>query len=256
MNKWDERFLRLAEQVSSWSKDPSTQTGAVIVDKSIRVVSLGFNGFPTGISDDDRLNNRDEKYPIIIHAEINAQLFANRNLEGCTIYTYPFQPCARCASVLIQAGINRVVSPEYIPERWEGDCKRAASLLLEGGAELDLIPNDRFMGKGILRVKSITDWAEESHKIATDHGFNDDSFPQAIAFIHSEASEALEAHREHEFEFSMGSGGKPEGVGSELADIVIRVFDTALKFGINIEAEISDKQEYNKTRPYKHGKNY
>jgi dCMP deaminase len=109
LSSWDKRFLELAELVSSWSKDPSTKVGAVIVDNQNIIVSVGFNGFPKGIKDNDRLNHRDSKYQIIVHAENNALMFAKRPLDGCTIYTYPFMPCPRCAGMIIQSGIKRVV---------------------------------------------------------------------------------------------------------------------------------------------------
>ncbi|KKM25536.1 hypothetical protein LCGC14_1593980 [marine sediment metagenome] len=108
---WDSRYLQLARLVSTWSKDPSTQTGAVITNDKHRVVSVGFNGFPQKIADDDRLQNRAVKYEMIIHAEINSLIFAGQSLEGCTLYTYPFLSCSRCASIMIQAGIKRVVAP-------------------------------------------------------------------------------------------------------------------------------------------------
>ena len=92
MNKWDERFMKLAEHVASWSKDPSTKVGAVIVDEQHRIVSLGSNGFPKGIADDTRLDDRAKKYEIVVHAEINAILFANKPVGNCTLYVYPLPP--------------------------------------------------------------------------------------------------------------------------------------------------------------------
>ena len=89
---WNKWFLGLAEYVSTASKDPSTKVGAVIVDDERRVVSLGYNGLPRGVDDtEERLNNRDLKYRIIVHAERNSLLFARGSVKGCTIYTYPDQ---------------------------------------------------------------------------------------------------------------------------------------------------------------------
>ena len=77
IDKWHLRFLRLAREVSSWSKDPSTQVGCVIVDQSKRVISLGFNGLPAGLHDTaGRLLDRELKLALTIHAEENALLFA------------------------------------------------------------------------------------------------------------------------------------------------------------------------------------
>ena len=71
MNKWDANFLTLANTVSMFSKDTSTKVGAVIVDDDNRVVSIGYNGFPKGVKDDHRLDNRELKYEMIVHAEAN-----------------------------------------------------------------------------------------------------------------------------------------------------------------------------------------
>ena len=70
--KWDGRYLALAEQVASWSKDPSTQVGAIAVNPLGNVVAQGYNGFPRGIADsDERYNDREKKYKYIVHAETN-----------------------------------------------------------------------------------------------------------------------------------------------------------------------------------------
>jgi dCMP deaminase len=117
--KWDIRFLELAKLISTWSKDPSTQVGAVITD-GIKVISIGYNGLPMFVRDDvDILNNREEKYKYIIHAEMNAILAAKCNLHGFTLYTYPFLPCTNCASMTIQTGIKRVVSLICQNDRWK-----------------------------------------------------------------------------------------------------------------------------------------
>ena len=131
---WDDRFLKLAEHVAGWSKDPSTKCGAVIT-RDKRVISMGFNGFPQGVEDtDERLNNRDLKYKMVIHAEVNALMFAKQSVEGCTIYVWPMHPCSRCATQIIQAGITRVVSIEPTPalvERWGGDMRLAQEMYEE-----------------------------------------------------------------------------------------------------------------------------
>jgi dCMP deaminase len=137
-DKWDYRFLDLAEFISSWSKDPSTKVGAVITDQNNRIVSIGYNGFPQDITDDDRLEDRETKYKIIIHGEMNAILFANRSLQNCTLYTYPFMPCPRCASIIIQTGIKRVVSYNNMPDRWKEECDVSKSLFQESDIELKL----------------------------------------------------------------------------------------------------------------------
>jgi dCMP deaminase len=137
LQKWDVRFLELARFVSNWSLDPSTKVGAVISDKHNRVVSIGYNGFPKGIKDDERLNDRETKYKIIVHGEINAITFANRNLENCTLYTYPFEPCPRCAGIIIQSGIKRIVAPINKIDRWENDFKLSRQLFNEANIKID-----------------------------------------------------------------------------------------------------------------------
>jgi dCMP deaminase len=134
---WDDRFLELATVISSWSKDPSTKVGAVIVDDDNRVISIGYNGFPKGIKDDHRLSNRDLKYEMIVHAEANALLFANAPVKGCTIYTWPFQPCSRCASLIIQAGVRRVVSVENKDQKWSSNFQLAQDMLTEARVEVE-----------------------------------------------------------------------------------------------------------------------
>jgi len=134
---WDIRFLDMAQLVSAWSKDPSTKVGAVIVDINNRVVSVGYNGFPKGISDDIRLDNRETKYKMIVHAECNALLFAQRPLTECAIYTYPFIPCPKCASMIIQSGISRVVSYVNTNERWKEEFQLSRKILKEVNVSME-----------------------------------------------------------------------------------------------------------------------
>ena len=139
--KWDNRFLQLAEHISKWSKDPSTKVGCVVVGPDREIRSTGFNGFPRGIDDsEERLTNRDLKYPLICHAEENAIMHAARiglSLKDCTAYvTWP--PCTRCARSLIQAGISEVVIPSglEIPDRWREDFELSMSLMKESGLNI------------------------------------------------------------------------------------------------------------------------
>lgn len=115
MHKWDKRFLDLAEHVAQWSKDPRTKVGAVIVDESNRVVSLGYNGFPRGVEDyEERYEDRPLKHLFVAHAERNALDNAPLSVAGCCLYS-PLLPCNECAKSIIQKGISRVVS--YKPDR-------------------------------------------------------------------------------------------------------------------------------------------
>lgn len=143
MDKWDLRFLELAKFIAQWSKDPSTKTGSVITKADKRVVSVGYNGFPRGVEDtDERLYNRETKYKIIVHCERNAILLADKSVEGCTLYTWPFASCSVCAAFVIQAGISRCVAPVmpfHLRERWQEDMDLAAELLQEAGVQYDLL---------------------------------------------------------------------------------------------------------------------
>ena len=110
---WDEYFMGLAHLSAYRSKDPSTQVGAVIVDGNHKVVSIGYNGFPRGCSDDEFPWDRegdmlDTKYAFVVHAELNAILNASRDVGGCTIYVSLF-PCNECAKAIIQSGIKKIV---------------------------------------------------------------------------------------------------------------------------------------------------
>ena len=139
MSKWSERFMHLAEHVATWSKDPSTQVGCVIVDKQNRVVSLGFNGFPRGIKDlVNRYEDKETKYLFVAHAERNALDNAPLSVEGCTLYS-PLLPCNECAKSIIQKGITKVVSYEPIEDRPYLRWDITKQMFLEAGVQLYLI---------------------------------------------------------------------------------------------------------------------
>ena len=137
-SKWDLRFIDLARHISEWSKDPSTKVGCVIVGEDREIRSTGFNGFPRGINDtSERLGDRNQKYPMICHAEENAIMHAARigvSLKGTMAYvTWP--PCSRCTRSLIQAGVSEVVYPSnvQIPDRWQSDFDIASEMMSEAG---------------------------------------------------------------------------------------------------------------------------
>ena len=140
-NHWDLRFLELAQHIAGWSKDPSTKVGCVVVGEDREIRSTGFNGFPRGITDDDeRLTDRNKKYPLICHAEENAIMHAARigvSLKGCKAYvTWP--PCTRCARSLIQAGVTEVIYPHgcEVPERWAEDFDMSIGMMNEAGVNV------------------------------------------------------------------------------------------------------------------------
>lgn len=138
VSKWAKRFFQMAELVGSWSKDPSTQVGAVITKKN-RIVSVGFNGYPHGVSDSADTDEREMKYLKTLHAEENAILFAKGDLEGSEIWVTHF-PCPNCAAKIIQTGIDRVNCPaqtEDFLSRW-GE-KIAISEEMFGQAKVEVV---------------------------------------------------------------------------------------------------------------------
>lgn len=158
LDKWDERFVRIAHEVADWSKDPGTRVGAVLViDK--RIVATGYNGFPSGIDDNEvRYLDREVKLAYTVHAEVNALLNAARNgakTEGTSLYT-TFHPCVNCAASVIQGGIARVICPsvESAPSRWHKSFNQARDLLDEAGVEI--------VNYGVIHEQRGSPWADLS----------------------------------------------------------------------------------------------
>lgn len=138
MNTWTRRFLGLAKEIAGWSKDESTKVGSVIVDHNKRIVSLGFNGPPQRVPDQVGLD-RETRLRRSLHAEQNAILFAKRDLTGCVIYV-THTPCAKCAAMIIQTGIAKVVAPmpdAAFRERWREDTLEALSMFSSAGVEFE-----------------------------------------------------------------------------------------------------------------------
>ena len=145
--KWNKRFLQMAELVASWSKDPSTKCGAVIVRPDKTIASVGFNGFPMGTDDSDELYaDRDLKYSRVVHAEVNAILHARESLHGYVMYTWPGglgPSCDRCTTNIIQAGIGTVVhiydnhdDDGAFNTRWGEAVKRGLQMYQEAGVNV------------------------------------------------------------------------------------------------------------------------
>ena len=132
-SKWDLRYLNLAEEVSSWSKDPSTKIGAIAVGSKGQVLSQGYNGFPRGIEDNvSHYEDRETKYRYVVHAEMNVIYNATYNgvsLDGSTLYVTGLPVCSDCAKGVIQVGIKRVVMKEQeIPLKWIESWKVTAGM--------------------------------------------------------------------------------------------------------------------------------
>lgn len=138
---WDQYFMGIALLSAKRSKDPNTQVGACIVDCNNKIMSVGYNGFPIGCSDDlfpwDREGDEyDTKYPYVCHAELNAILNNNgRNLAGCKIYV-PLFPCNECAKAIIQSGIKKVY---YISDKYRDSVGVRASKRMMQSAGVEYI---------------------------------------------------------------------------------------------------------------------
>jgi len=100
-------FLEIAKAIATKSKDPSSKVGAVIVDEDHRIVSTGYNGFPAGCDETKLSWERPMKYLTVIHAELNALIYARRDLTGCIVYV-THGPCESCLKHLLQAKVREI----------------------------------------------------------------------------------------------------------------------------------------------------
>ena len=143
--KWDERYLRLAKEVSTWSKDPSKQVGAIAIGGKGQVLAQGYNGFPRGIDDSkERYNDRTSKYRYVVHAEANCIYNATWNgasLKGAAMYVYGLPACNECVKAMVQVGIKRIIMPfeADIPEVWQESCEKAKELCEEAGVQYSMM---------------------------------------------------------------------------------------------------------------------
>lgn len=141
---WNEKFLNLAEHVSTWSKDPSKKIGAVAIDPTTkRILSQGYNGFPRGILDtEDRLNVRELKYKYVVHAEMNVIYNACANgvsLQGSHLYVTGLPVCSECAKGIIQVGVAKVfIRAKNVPPTWQESFNLTMSMFEEAGVEVEI----------------------------------------------------------------------------------------------------------------------
>jgi len=141
LNKWDKRFLGIAYEISTWSKDPSRKIGAIAV-RDRKILATGYNGFPKGIEDtEERYNDRETKYQYVVHAEMNCIYNAAENgisLRDSTLYIYGLPVCGDCALGIIQAGVSRVVAvSEGTPDRWVEAIGKTNEIFKEAGVVYD-----------------------------------------------------------------------------------------------------------------------
>ncbi|MCR1808844.1 deoxycytidylate deaminase [Haploplasma modicum] len=116
---WDQYFMGVASLSALRSKDPNTRVGACIVNDENRIIGIGYNGFPKGVSDDlfPWGNNEtlfDSKYAYVVHAEANAILNATSSVKDATIYVTLF-PCNECSKLIIQSGIKKI---KYVSDKY------------------------------------------------------------------------------------------------------------------------------------------
>jgi len=143
MANWNKRFMDLSVHVSSWSKDQSTQVGAVIVDDKKTILSIGYNGFPRGCDDEKKeRHERPAKYLYTEHAERNAIYNAARNgikLDETTLYVSSLFPCVDCARAIIQSGIKKIVAtkPDLEHENWGESFRVSLELFRESDVEIE-----------------------------------------------------------------------------------------------------------------------
>ena len=140
LSNWDNRWIMLAETVSTWSKDDNRKVGAVIVDDRNAVVSLGWNGVIRGVTDTEERYSKEEKSLWVEHAERNALYNAastGTSVKGCTLYT-TYHPCAQCARGIIQSGITTIVTPLANTEHhtWGKEVKIALDMFNEAGVSV------------------------------------------------------------------------------------------------------------------------
>ena len=143
-NKWDIRYLDLAKEIASWSKDPSKQIGAVAIGEKGQVLAQGYNGFPRGIDDSkEKYLDRETKYKYVVHAEMNCIYNATYNgvsLQGATLYIYGLPTCSECAKGLIQVGVKRVVyQADDIPNIWAESNERTIDMFSEADISYERI---------------------------------------------------------------------------------------------------------------------
>lgn len=129
---WDSYFMGISILSGMRSKDPNTQVGACIVSEDNKILSMGYNGFPMGCSDDEYPWDREggmleTKYAFVTHAELNAILnYRGGSLQGSRLYVSLF-PCNECAKAIIQAGIKSIV---YADDKYDGTEGNVASKMM------------------------------------------------------------------------------------------------------------------------------
>lgn len=147
MADWNKRFMKLAEHISTWSKDKSRKVGSVIVDEDRRVISVGFNGQAIGCDDNDESRYvKPKKLLYFVHAEVNAicacaksGISTKNTILYCTLH-----PCSGCCKAIIQSGIKKVVcpKPDFENDSWSEEFKAAQEMFTESGIIIEYYEKD------------------------------------------------------------------------------------------------------------------
>ncbi len=152
--KWALRYFEIAQLVSTWSKDPSTKVGAIIVGDKGQIIAQGYNGFPRGVEDrQERYDQREIKYKFVVHAEMNAilnALYNGSSVAGASIYIHNLPVCQECAKAIIQSGIARVFIDTEIDGKWMEAWQFSRIMFREAGVEVHRLSPDR---KELIRVE-------------------------------------------------------------------------------------------------------
>lgn len=145
-SKWQKRYIELAKEISTWSKDPSRKIGAVIVGDHGQILSQGFNGFPRGVFDlEERYNDRPTKYKYVVHAEMNAIYNATLNgvkCHGASLYVWGLPICGECAKGIIQVGIKEVYVPQEaftVNAMWDEAFEFSKNIFKESGVGVHIV---------------------------------------------------------------------------------------------------------------------
>jgi dCMP deaminase len=143
-DKWNQRYMSLAREISTWSKDPSRKIGAVAVSPKGQVLATGYNGFPRGMLDtSERYTDRSVKYKYIVHAEMNCIYNATYNgvsLDGSALYVWGLPPCSECAKGIIQVGIKTLYwNSSNTPDKWLLSLETTKEMFNEVGIGLHFV---------------------------------------------------------------------------------------------------------------------
>ncbi len=159
-DKWNYRFMQMAQLIATWSKDNSTKVGCVIVGPNKTILSMGYNGFPRGIQDNVPTRwTRPTKYDFVVHAEENALLNAGRNgtrLDGGILYA-TMAPCTRCAGSIIQSGIREIIYLDPDLDRqipgWRDSLGISFQMFEEAGVKYKSLGTAQDMMQNITRMQ-------------------------------------------------------------------------------------------------------